>query len=326
MVVVEVDVGVAAPRQQVAGKRPQGALAVSAAILAGGAVKPQVAEPARDPRRAQRDEIMLAERGPVRLEQVADLADVPGRTAKLHGVAELVLRQLLEELLQAIRVRFVHLRRQLPEDDGELLSEPEDEIEIPLDAGARIRQPLHVGEVSASLGREAESVRRSFAPAVHGVRGRQPVEGRVQLHRGEDLRIVLEPLPGRQSLRIEDVAPVVVDVAAGAEMDHVSKVRSFQAWRTPSSRPPPRSCPSALPSTSCGPPPPAVPPVRSTGPAPRPCSVRAFRRRARSSSASSLGTARTRSGARSSARQASSSIAPSRKPESIASWCTSRTS
>src|SRR5256885_11314575 len=136
MVVVEVDVGVATPRQQVAGKRPQGPLAVSAAILAGGAVKSQVSEPARDPRRAQPDEGVLAERGPMRLEHVADVADVPGPTAQLHGVAEVALRQLLEELLQAIGVRLVHLRRQLPEDDGELLSEPEDEIEIPVDAGA----------------------------------------------------------------------------------------------------------------------------------------------------------------------------------------------
>src|SRR5205807_6281477 len=175
MVVVEVDVGVAAPRQQVAGKRPQGALAVSAAVLAGGAVEPQVAEPARDPRRAQPDEIVLAERSPVRFEHVADVADVPGWAAKLHRVAELAMRQLLEELLQAIGVRLVHLRRQLPEDDGELLSEPEDEIEIPLDAGARIRQALHVREVPASLGREAESARRSLAPAIHGARGRQPV-------------------------------------------------------------------------------------------------------------------------------------------------------
>src|SRR5262249_4031309 len=135
--------------------------------------------------------------------------------------------------------------------DVQLLSQPEDEVEIPLDAGPRVLQPLHVREIAASLGREPEAGRGPVAPSVDRARGREPVEGRVELHGAEDARVVFEPPPGRKPLGVEDVTAVVVDVSAGPDVDHAIKVRTLIAWRTRSWRLPPASFPPGGHSKRC---------------------------------------------------------------------------
>src|SRR2546428_853359 len=166
-VVVEVDVRVAGPAKQVARERPQRPLSIAAAILPGGSVEPEIAEAAGEARRRQRDQIVLAEGGSVRLEHRADFIHVPARAAELERMAKTSSRQLLEELREAFGVGLVHLRRKLPEDHRQLPSQPQDEVEIPLDAGAGVLEALHVREIAAPFCRETKARWRTRAPTVH---------------------------------------------------------------------------------------------------------------------------------------------------------------
>ena len=235
MIVVEVDVRIAGPPKQVAREGAEGLFPVPTAVLPGRSVKAQVPEAAGDARRAQADQVVLAERGPRGVQNVADLNRVPARAPEFDRVPQAVPGESFQEARQPLGVGPVHLRRELPEDHRQLLAQAMNELEIAVDPRSRVRQPLHVGEIPAAFGREAESRRRSLAPAVDRARRREPVERRVQLHGREDARVVLEPAAGRQPFRIEDVPPVVVRVPAGPQVDHARlKVRTLQVWRTKS--------------------------------------------------------------------------------------------
>src|SRR5437868_5478923 len=184
MIVVEVDVRISLEALQVLRERPQCALAVAAPVLAGGAMKAKVAETPGEAGRTCLHQVVLAKSGAVRVEQVADRRGVPGRAAELDRVAQAAPRQLVEETGQPIGIGPVHLRRKLPEHDRELAAQAQDQVEIPIDPWTRILEALHVREVAASLGGEAEAARGAFAPTVHRRRGRQAIEGRVQLDGG----------------------------------------------------------------------------------------------------------------------------------------------
>ena len=73
-----------------------------------------------------------------------------------------------------------------------------------------VAQPLDVGEETAGLDRPAEVRRGARPPRLERRPLGQPVEGVVALDRGEVRRVVLEPQPLGQSLRVEAAAPVPV--------------------------------------------------------------------------------------------------------------------
>src|SRR5436853_1023796 len=97
VVVVEVDVRVAAAPQQVVREGPERALSVAAAVLPGGAVEAQVPEAASQPRRLPIDQVVLAEGGAVFVERAADLVRVPVGAAELDGVTQASAGQLLQK-------------------------------------------------------------------------------------------------------------------------------------------------------------------------------------------------------------------------------------
>ena len=87
----------------------------------------------------------------------------------------------------------------------------------PLDAVDVVRQPgpgiteLHaVAAEGTELDRVGEARRRLLAPALDGFDRRQAVEGAVELDRREERRVVLEPPPHGQLLRVHHPAPVPV--------------------------------------------------------------------------------------------------------------------
>src|SRR5205807_3483439 len=123
--------------------RTERAAAVAAAVLSRRAVKAQVTEAAGETRRRRPHQIVLAEGGAEGVEHVADSRHVPRVAAKLDRVPEAArARQLLEEPRQPLGIGLVHLRRQLPEDDRQLAPQPQDELEVLLDAGPGVLEPL----------------------------------------------------------------------------------------------------------------------------------------------------------------------------------------
>ena len=71
----------------------------------------------------------------------------------------------------------------------EPVAEPGHSPEHQRDAVVDVLQPLHMGDETRDLPREEESLRRAFAPCLHGVLGGQAIEGAVDLGRVETLRI-----------------------------------------------------------------------------------------------------------------------------------------
>ena len=116
MIVVEVDIRVAGPPHQILREGAKGPLAVPSTVLPGRPVEAQVPEAAGEARRAQADQVVLAERGTRGVEHVADLGGVPARAAELDRVPQAVPGESFEEARQPLGVGPAHLRRKLPED------------------------------------------------------------------------------------------------------------------------------------------------------------------------------------------------------------------
>jgi len=83
----------------------------------------------------------------------------------------------------------------------------------------QILQAADVGHVAARLYREDETGRRRLDPVLDRRALLQPVEGRVDLDRVEDLGVALQPAPLRQALGVEAAAPVAVAPAGATDPD-----------------------------------------------------------------------------------------------------------
>src|SRR5207248_7144595 len=221
-VVVEVGERIALGIPERARHPPQPSLAVPAPILPRRAMKPQISEPAGVRGRLAVDQVVLAEGGAVAIEQLAALVGIPGGAAELDRVAD-ILRERGDEARKPREVLPVHLRRKLPEDGAELVAEPQHQLEVPIEALPRLLEPLEMSEVAASLAGEEEAPGRAPPPAFDHGSGRQAVEGGVQLDGVKHLRVAREPTLPRDA-GIEQVLPVLVDVAAGSDADHGSKM------------------------------------------------------------------------------------------------------
>src|SRR5207237_1116420 len=164
--------------------------------------------------------------------------------AELDGVQDLAGKRR-EETLEPRKVLPVHLGRKLPEDRPQLVPEAQHELEVAVEPLPRLLEPLEMGEVAAPLASEEEALGRALSPAVDHGSGRKPVEGGVQLDGIEDLGEAREPALRRYP-RIEQVLPVLVDVAARPDTDHAAKMlipglpRPPDAGQTPLRRCSPR--------------------------------------------------------------------------------------
>src|SRR5690242_13154839 len=135
--------------------------------------------------------------------------------AELHAVPQLA-GQACESPGEPLVVA-AESRRQLPEERAELGRTEQwlDALEEALEPGPHVPQTLDMCEIARRLDREEEVAGCPFDPVRDRVAARQPVEGRVHLHRVEALRVELEPARCGQPWRVEDaVAPVRV-VPAG---------------------------------------------------------------------------------------------------------------
>ena len=185
-------------------------------------MKAQISEAPRDRGRRPVDEIVLAERRAAAVEHLAALVGVPGGAAKLDHVPD-AARQGPQEPLQPRQILPIHLRRKLPEHRTELFAKPQHQLEIPIEPLPRLLEPLEVGEVPAPLASEEEPPRCALPPAVDHGSGRKPVERGVHLDRVEHLGEAAEPAL-RRDPRVEQILPVLVDVAARSDADHDAKV------------------------------------------------------------------------------------------------------
>src|SRR5919197_3074676 len=89
-----------------------------------------------------------------------------------------------------------------------------------LDRVARVAKPADVGDVPAGLHRHDEVGSGSAAPALEGLLLREHVERVVDLHGGEALGEVTEPLALGELGRVEPSPPIAVLPSAGADVDH----------------------------------------------------------------------------------------------------------
>jgi hypothetical protein len=80
-----------------------------------------------------------------------------------------------------------------------------------------VAETLDVGEEAAGLDGDDEVGRGAGAPACECVAGGEAVEGVVDLHGGEVGGVLLQPTGGGEGGGIEDVPPVLVLPAGGAD-------------------------------------------------------------------------------------------------------------
>ena len=223
-VVVEVGEDVSRLARDAIRPRAELPLAVAAVASTSG-VEPQVAPvcSVHPRRRFTGRPVRNHERGAVRAQELVDVLGEPARVPELEGVA--AGRQRLERTGEDVVVPL-EARRQLPEQRPELAGSAQwlDACVHPLHSLSHASQALHVRQVTARLHREKEVVRCSLCPALDRLHGRQSVEGRIDLHSVEHVRVELEP-PGRRApLRIEDASPVLVAPAGAADADHDSGI------------------------------------------------------------------------------------------------------
>ena len=101
-------------------------------------------------------------------------------------------------------------RRQLQQDRPERVPEPGRRTQEPAHGLGRVLQPPDVGQVAARLDRHHEIRRSPLRPRRERLPRRQPVERVVVLHRGELLRVELQPSALRNPRRIQHAPPVPV--------------------------------------------------------------------------------------------------------------------
>jgi hypothetical protein len=166
-------------------------------------------------RRLPAGEVVEAEGRVPAAQELEYLWRKPSRVAELEGVG-VARGQAVEEPGQALRLRSEGLG-QLEQDRAELRREGGHPLEVALEAVAAVGEPLHVGEETAALAGEDEVVRRLLAPGGEGRARDQPVEGAVDLDRGEAPGVEGQLLLCRQSVRIKRPTPVPVAPARGAD-------------------------------------------------------------------------------------------------------------
>src|SRR6266508_4094281 len=198
------------------------------------ALRPPGVEPHVGPARRQlarlkrtRGRVADHERRTVLAERPVDLGHEPARMPELEAVP--ARRKPLERGGEALVVAMEALR-QLPEHRSELgrARERLDRRVVALDALVQVAKTLDVREVSARLDREQELGPRLLEPACDRLGAREPIERRVHLDRVEQSRVVLEPTAGRQPIRIDGLAPVLV-VPTRAANPNGSQLRSAVA-------------------------------------------------------------------------------------------------
>ena len=91
--------------------------------------------------------------------------------------------------------------RQLDQNRSEKFFQSTGHLEKSFDRGARIFQTLHVGAVAAEFQHIAKFRRSLLAPGIKRFRGRQPIEGVVDLDRVKILRVVSEPMANQSLMR-----------------------------------------------------------------------------------------------------------------------------
>jgi hypothetical protein len=113
----------------------------------------------------------------------------------------------------------VELGRELEEHGAQRGAERPHAAEQAIERRSRRFEPLEMGEEAAGLHGEQEVVAGLRAPGAKGRLAGQPVERVVELDRREVARVERQPLARRQPDRVEALAPVRIDVAAGAEVE-----------------------------------------------------------------------------------------------------------
>ncbi len=81
-----------------------------------------------------------------------------------------------------------------------------------------ILQAFDVRDIAAAFYKKRKIFWASLIPARKDFFIRQPVKRNIQLHRDKPAGIVFKPFSGRQILGIKNFFPVVVSVAAGADL------------------------------------------------------------------------------------------------------------
>ena len=160
------------------------------------------------------------ERDAMRAQQLVDLVHEPAAVAKLERVP--ALREARESLRQALVVALERLG-QLPQNwpEPSALRQRLDALIEASRARPCVGEPFDMRQIAAGLHGEDEARRSLGDPVLHGGARDQPVEGGVDLDRVKARRVVLEPAPGGQSVRIQLAAPGAVVPSRAADVNRV---------------------------------------------------------------------------------------------------------
>src|SRR5581483_1836303 len=224
-VVVEVRVDVRALAPLLDPRRPDGQLLVRVVAVTAAVVEAEEGEVGGQLAGLEGPSRIVAdhERDAVAPEQLVGLADEPARVPELERVAA------GREPCQRVRQPLVVPRkvgRQLPEHRAEL-RRADERVDALVEAShrlAHVGQPLQVGHVPARLDAEEKARRALLDPARDRLHRRQAIEGVVDLDGVEQGRVVPEPPDGRQPLRVDDLAPVLVVPARAAYADNAAAI------------------------------------------------------------------------------------------------------
>ena len=218
VVVVEVGVDVAAgvpPSGQAVGRATQAAAGVPApvfAVLGVGAVEADVGPVGGQLPRVVGQHVVEAQRRAVAAEDLERVVVQPRRLPQLHRPAEVAGQAvgLGEELVEPLGVA-PPAGWQLHQCRPQRRAEPPGPVEVVRQPGDGVAELHAVGAELAELDGVQESGRRGRGPRLRRLRRGQPVEGRVELHRVEQRRVVGEPPLGGELLRVHDATPVAVE-------------------------------------------------------------------------------------------------------------------
>src|SRR5487761_1246028 len=158
-----------------------------------------------------------AEGGIAVAEHLGDLVPEPRGVAHLDGDAD-ASRHRRQRVAQPRRLGL-EVRRELEQHRAHPIAEAGGTAEKGLDRVAHLSQPPDVADIPGELEGKEEPRRHTLPPLGEDILGGEAVEGVVDLHASEGRRVVLEPQPLRQPLRVDAAPPVAVLPPGGADPD-----------------------------------------------------------------------------------------------------------
>lgn len=187
-------------------------------MLVVGAVHPDVHEGSRFRQHARQvGAAHHAVGGPMVFEQAVDVRVMPAGVPELHGDPDPV-GQPCQEVIKPRVVAF-HPGRQLDQQDGPLVTKLVPGVLDAFDPWLGCVELFGVGQPARRLDGEGEALGQAAPPAGKSCVARPAVEAGIQLDGAEFPAVGREPVARRRPGGVENIFPMVVAPARGADVD-----------------------------------------------------------------------------------------------------------